>query len=84
MREIAIAEVVLDFDLYPRSQIDSQHVSSMCEAERAGAEFPPIVIDKKSKRVIDGFHRYTKQQRVHGPGATIPCVEKTYRNQKRK
>ncbi len=80
MKNAKLSELVLDFDLYPRTQIDSQHVSAMVEAENAGVEFPPLVIDKKSKRVVDGFHRYKKHQRVHGPDATIPVVEKSYKN----
>lgn len=80
MKDAKLSELVLDFDLYPRTQIDSHHVSEMVEAENAGVEFPPLVIDKKSKRIIDGFHRYKKHVRCHGPDATIPVVEKTYRN----
>ncbi|KKM98626.1 hypothetical protein LCGC14_1156090 [marine sediment metagenome] len=80
MKDAKLSELVLDFDLYPRTQIDSHHVSEMVEAENAGTEFPPIVIDKKSKRVIDGFHRVKKHLRCHGPDATIPVVEKTYKN----
>ena len=80
MKDAKLSELVLDFDLYPRTQIDSHHVSEMVEAENAGVEFPPLVIDKPSKRIIDGFHRYKKHLRVYGPDATIPVVEKTYKN----
>lgn len=75
-----VAEVVLDFGLYPRQQIDSQHVTEMVAAEEAGIAFPPIVIDRKSKRCIDGFHRIRKQIRAHGEDAEIEVVEKTYRS----
>lgn len=82
MIEIKAAEVVLDFGLYPRRQVDSHHVGEMCEAEKAGIEFPPIIIDKKSRRCVDGFHRVRKQLRVHGENATISAVEKTYKSDK--
>lgn len=80
MKRMKVVSLVLDFDLYPRPQVNSQDVGSMVLAEKAGAEFPPILIDKKSKRVIDGFHRCKKQLRVYGPDAEIDVVEKTYRN----
>lgn len=78
MRPMPLSECVLDFDLYPRQQVDSHHVGEMCEARRAGTEFPPIVVDKKSKRVVDGFHRFRMEQRRGSD--TIMAVEKTYKN----
>ena len=76
------SELVLDFDLYPRAQIDSQHVASIGEAEEAGVELPPIVADKKSKRVTDGFHRVRSRVRRDGPDAEISVVLKSYQTEK--
>lgn len=81
MQELKLSELVLDFDLYPRPSIDSEHVKGMVEAEKAGTTFPPILVDKRSKRVVDGFHRYRKQQRVHGLDATITAVLKSYKTE---
>ena len=78
MRKIAIAELVLDFSIYPRMDVDGQHVHYLCEAYRAGVELPPLVIDKKSKRVIDGFHRVRMYQREEDEAFKAPVVEKTY------
>lgn len=81
MQLVKAASLVLDFDLYPRMQVDSHHVGEMCEAERAGVEFPPVIADRKSRRIIDGFHRVKKQLHVHGEDAEIACVFKTYKNE---
>lgn len=77
MRKIKAAELILDFDLYPRSSIDPHNVQMLRDAITAGAELPPIVIDKNSKRVIDGFHR----TKAYGPDADVTVVEKVYRNE---
>ncbi len=82
MKTVKVSSLVLDFDLYPRQQIDSHHVGEMIAAEAAGIKFPPCVTDKKSRRVIDGFHRCRKQLRVYGANAEIEVIEKTYRNEK--
>jgi len=82
MKRMPIAELVLDFDLYPRSQVDSHHVTELMEAMKAGVALPPVLIDKKSKRVIDGFHRVKGRGRLDGPGAEIEVFEKTYRDDK--
>lgn len=54
---IKASELVEDFDFYPREKVDSQHVSYIAEAISSGAEMPPVIVDEKSKRIIDGFHR---------------------------
>lgn len=74
------AELVLDFDFYPRMQVDSQHVAYMVQAKNAGADFPAIVINKKTKQVVDGFHRVRSEMRINGDKATVMVVEKDYRN----
>ena len=78
-----LCELVLDFDLYPRAQVDSHHVREMRDARAAGATFPPFVIDKKSKRVTDGFHRHTMYRLDEDdPNFKVECIEKAYRNEK--
>jgi hypothetical protein len=72
---IPLADLVLDFDLYPRRQVDSHHVAAMVEAHHAGVKFPPIVCDEKSKRVTDGFHRVRTFERVFDDPTTKVRVE---------
>jgi hypothetical protein len=76
-----LSELVLDYDLYPRSEVNSQHVSELIEVENAGVTLPPIRIDKTSKRVIDGFHRIHKHRRLYGDDAEIECIESTYKDE---
>lgn len=77
---VLASALVLDFTLYPRVSVDPQHVSYIMEAMRAGAAFPPVIVDKKSKRVIDGFHRIKAALRVN-PDAKIAVEWKSYRNE---
>jgi hypothetical protein len=76
-----LSELVLDYDLYPRHEVNSQHVAELVEVEKAGVTLPPIRIDKVSKRVTDGFHRIHKQRRLHGDDAEIECIEIAYKNE---
>ena len=57
MRRINAAEVIVDFDLYPRDKVDTKHVLQIVDALVAGVELPTIITDKKSKRAVDGVHR---------------------------
>ncbi len=79
--KLKLSELVFDFDLYPRAEVDSHHVSVLRAADQAGAVFPPYVIDAASKRVIDGFHRGKKDRMEHGPDCEVECIAKTYRNE---
>lgn len=78
MRQFPIDKVVVDYGLYPRQQKDSHHVAEMRKAEEAGVVFPPIIIDKKTKTVIDGVHRVGMWELQKY--TMIPVIEKTYRN----
>ncbi len=79
MRKMKAATLVLDYTLYPRSSVDNYHVNEILEARRAGIEMPPVVIDRASKRVADGFHRILAALK-DDPDAEIDVVEKTYKD----
>ena len=76
--EMKAAEIVLDYNLYPRHKIDSTHVLHIRSAMRAGEELPPVLVDKASKRAIDGFHRITAALREFGEDATIRAELREY------
>lgn len=81
MRKVKAAELVLDFDLYPRNNVDAHNVKNLVDALSAGTELPPVIIDKKSKRVVDGFHRVRAHLRLYGEDAEITVVEKSYKDE---
>ncbi len=76
--KMKLSELVLDFTLYPRHRVDSEHVARLAEAIRAGEELPPIVTDANSKRVVDGFHRHSAYGRVNGPDSVVEVELKRY------
>lgn len=80
MRKMKVSELVLDFDLYPRASIDTHHAAEMGHAVAAGSVLPPIVIDKKSKRIVDGFHRQRVYSRLYDEDFEVEVVEKSYKN----
>lgn len=80
-KTVALADLVFDFEMYPRSQVDSQHVGHIAEAIAAGAKLPAIVIDKKTKRIVDGFHRGRAHKRLYGDGAQVEVEEREYKTE---
>ena len=77
-RKRLISGLVLERGLSPRASVGSNHVGQLAEALRAGAALPPVVVERKTSRVVDGFHRVEAHRRVHGREALIEVVEKQY------
>ena len=64
MPKVKIEKLVLDYNLYPRTEVDSVTVTDLVAAKESGADLPPVVVDKKSMRVADGFHRIAMCKRL--------------------
>ena len=80
MRKVKVCELVEDFDLYPRGDVDDHNVHYLRMALRAGDTLPPIIVEKKTLRIADGFHRKRAYTKEYGEQFEIEVIEKTYRN----
>lgn len=77
---VPAASLVLDFNLYPRLKISASNIRDLVDAAVFGAKIPPIIADRKSRRVVDGFHRVRAKLR-EGPDATIRANFHDYENE---
>lgn len=64
VKTVKLESLVLDYNFYPRTQVSDEHTGYVKEAILAGRKLPPIVADKNSLRIIDGFHRYQAYKRL--------------------
>jgi hypothetical protein len=78
VKRLKAIELVLDFDLYPRNNVDSHNVRGIIDAMEAGITLPPVVICKRTKRVADGFHRVRAVLQRDQEGE-VDVVEKVYK-----
>lgn len=82
MRKFKATDLVVDFELYPRGDVDSQHISYMVRSLEAGHSLPPIIIDEKTRKIVDGVHRWHAWRKWSGKeDIEIECVEKRYQNE---
>lgn len=72
------SSLVEDLGLFPRNVIDDVHVRALAEAIRAGDVLPPIVVDRRTRIVVDGIHRRRAAIRAHGAGATVVVQWREY------
>ena len=70
--------LVEDFNLYPRSKVDSSVVLEIIESISAGRTIPPVIVDKKSLRIVDGFHRRRAILKLYKDNPLIECELKEY------
>jgi len=71
IKKLALASLVEDFEVYPRTHVDDAHVSRLVEALKAGETLPPPTADAKSKVISDGFHTSRALKKIHGPEAKV-------------
>jgi hypothetical protein len=80
MRKLRASSLVLDFSMYPRQRINEYNASAIADAMRAGATLPPVIVERGTLRVVDGFHRVTAYRRVHNGSGSIEVEERTYKD----
>lgn len=80
MTTVRLASLVEDLDMYPRTQVSSVHVTTLISAIEAGCELPPLIVDRKSKRIVDGFHRRRAYLKVLGSDASVEAELRTYKS----
>jgi hypothetical protein len=73
-----IANLLFDWNLYPRKALDNQTVRSYAKALKTGSNFPPIKVGlfKGEKIVVDGFHR--THSRILLKIDYVECAELTF------
>lgn len=79
---LPLAELIEDLSLYPRHAVDEANVARLVRALEAGFPPPPIIADKASKRIVDGWHRSRAYRQVLGPTGVADVDLRPYANEK--
>jgi hypothetical protein len=84
-KTVKVLELILDWKLWPRHEagkLDSTNVSKLKAILQDGRSFnTPIIVDSKSLRVIDGFHRTRALTDVFGDDAEVEVTLRDYENE---
>lgn len=57
MTTVPLTQVVWDPDIYPRAKWSTTTIDRYVDALEAGDEFPPVVVEAGTMRLLDGKHR---------------------------
>lgn len=89
IQKVKLAELVEDWDIYPRHDFDSTHVRSIADALASGTPYPgtppegipAIVVARKGMRIVDGWHRAKALRRHFGIGAEVDADVRAYKSE---
>ena len=76
MTRVAISKIVVDESIYPRSSVSEFEVRRLLAALATGATFPPLLIEAKTMRLVDGRLRLEAYRA--NKTKTAEVVEKVY------
>lgn len=68
---VLLTDLIEDLSVYPRGSVSQVHVADLAYALDGGAVLPPLVIDRATKKIVDGFHRIRAQRKHLGTDASI-------------
>jgi hypothetical protein len=76
--KIKVSKIILDESIYPRSNVSQINVDRLRAALKTGVKLPPLVIEAKTHRLVDGRHRQAAYQQEDIE--TCEVIEKVYAN----
>lgn len=59
---VSLEEIKYDTSIYPRDKWSTSTVRNYADSLKAGAEFPAIVLEEGTNRLLDGMHRWKAHQ----------------------
>lgn len=70
--QVPAAQLIEDDTCYPRTRVNDHFIGELARALASGATLPPIIADRASMRIVDGFHRRRAHVKTFGEGTTVP------------
>jgi len=76
--KVPLSILIEDFRVYPRRTVNTGHVEELVRVLRGGHSLPPPLIERNTRRIVDGIHRTRAHRRVSGPDALIEVEERRF------
>lgn len=68
---IKLSSLVQNDSIYPRDEVDSNHVKRLLDAYESGERFGPLLVARPSLTLLDGYHRFNVYQRTLDADAEV-------------
>jgi hypothetical protein len=78
MEQVRASQLVWDKTIYSRPRIRKANVESLRMAIRAEQSIPPIVVEKRTNRIVDGIHRWQAWRQEKGDDVMLEVDFREY------
>lgn len=75
---VKVSSLDMDLSIYPRERVDQANVKRLIETLANGFSVTPVIADRRTRKVTDGFHRCTASLQHFGPDAEIAVEWRDY------
>ncbi len=82
IEHLKLSSIIEDYDYSVRKTIDSHTVNKYANNMKAGAQFPPLILEAKTKKIVCGFNRFNAYIKVFEPDHEVPVILKNYKSSK--
>jgi len=72
-----LSKIKIDISVLPRG-INFVHVNDLKNAALSGVVFPPLIVERGTGRLVDGYHRYTLYKQLNGENYNADVEERDY------
>ena len=72
-----LSKITIDISMLPRG-INFVHVNDLKNAALSGAVFPPLIVERGTGRLVDGYHRYMLYKQLYGESYDADVEERDY------
>ncbi len=80
MTKVKLMDIVVDPTIQVR-EVENHTVSKYAQAMKAGAKFPPMLLESKTNRLVCGNHRYYAYKSAFGPEQEVAVEYKLFDNE---
>ena len=78
LQEVRLDELVEDLSIYPRGSVSMVHVQDLLLALDSGNPLPEPIIDARTRKIVDGFHRVRAYRKRLGDDGIIRAEIREY------
>ena len=79
-KNVRLGDIVIDPTYQVRMKVDSRKVADYANAMKNGDIFPPMIVEKKTGKLVCGFTRMEAYTRVFEPNGKVPGIAKMFKN----
>lgn len=75
--KVKLMNIVVDPNIQVR-EIDEHAVNKYAQAMKVGAQFPPLLLEAKTNRIVCGNHRYRAYQSIYEPDREVSATFQSF------